>query len=755
LVTADNKVQAQGVKRHLADFSNKDAALVNAAKVMLERGHEMMHFVDIFRALGESIRRRVTIDEMLHPVLGLAGTLLSADRGDFIGPGPHAKKSVVRAQWGPPAKGLNIGDVVPRPSFMDDLLKSRRYHAIGPDTSRLRHYHVVDKRTRSELAFKFQTPQGKLFLFNLESFRPNFFEDEDARLLALILPYVQARVAQAEGRETVALYKDLIVDHLQEMVFVKDVEGRFVFVCQRLAKFLGAKNPTEVVGKTDRDFFKKHPEMVAAFLKQDRRVMKSGQPSGWFHEPCQPDCQPVPWQINTLKAPVFASDGIAGLMALGGGTPVAAVDSECGRKVVGVIGIFHDVSREAHLKQAQSLARAGCIVWHKKTDLVDVSNSIWDIFEVPARDRLIDPTVPVGLLLNCLIRRIERADQGRLIDGYIDLLRKVNARGKSRRYKAIRLTPPVSFKLAAKPRWLRLSYENRIETEGDPDTQVVIVVVQDVTELEVTIRDLRAARDRLIRANQSLVLGALSRASLHDARRPIDQLPPAVDNMTASLRELDGLTPVEQKRRIEVEIETLEMLKKECIMARDNIEHLRELSKDEKRIRVEKVDLIELLKECEWVEGPDLRQQSITVRHRIHNGERRQIRTFGVRGDKLALRVAFGNLVRNAILSGCPEGSAKRITITVGYDRGRKGMVVQIRDSGPGFSAEIIQHIKEPFSVAISPKGMGFGLLIAKTLFSLMQGEFEPLPGPGARCRIFLPQFDGVSQPTAGKEASI
>ncbi len=67
-----------------------------------------------------------------------------------------------------------------------------------------------------------------------------------------------------------------LIDHLPDLVFVKDRDGRFVMANRAIARFLGVAGPADVVGRTDDDFFS--PELAAHFIDDDRRVMETGSP---------------------------------------------------------------------------------------------------------------------------------------------------------------------------------------------------------------------------------------------------------------------------------------------------------------------------------------------------------------------------------------------------------------------------------------------------------------------------------------------
>lgn len=61
----------------------------------------------------------------------------------------------------------------------------------------------------------------------------------------------------------------------QVYMYVKDVESRFVRANQVVCDVVGAKNESELVGKTDFDFFP--PAIATQYVAEDRHVMSSGE----------------------------------------------------------------------------------------------------------------------------------------------------------------------------------------------------------------------------------------------------------------------------------------------------------------------------------------------------------------------------------------------------------------------------------------------------------------------------------------------
>ena len=66
-----------------------------------------------------------------------------------------------------------------------------------------------------------------------------------------------------------------LYDHLPAVYFfIKDAQGRFIYVNTALKKVLG-KRDSEIIGKTDDDFFS--PELADSYRAEDREVMAAGQ----------------------------------------------------------------------------------------------------------------------------------------------------------------------------------------------------------------------------------------------------------------------------------------------------------------------------------------------------------------------------------------------------------------------------------------------------------------------------------------------
>lgn len=127
-----------------------------------------------------------------------------------------------------------------------------------------------------------------------------------------------------------------LMNNIPDQIFFKDLQSRFIQVNAGLADVLGVQSPSDAVGKTDFDFFRK--EDATAFRADDEAVMASGKTLVDRVEQAQVKGA-AKW-MSTTKAPVFDATG----------------------KVVGLVGISRDITErkkvEAELEYERDLLNA-------------------------------------------------------------------------------------------------------------------------------------------------------------------------------------------------------------------------------------------------------------------------------------------------------------------------------------------------------------------------------------------------------------
>jgi methyl-accepting chemotaxis protein len=106
-----------------------------------------------------------------------------------------------------------------------------------------------------------------------------------------------------------------LIDNLPDLIYVKDVEGRFLLANLAVTRVMGAKSPGELLGKNDFDFHAR--ELAARYHEDEQAVIRSGKPLQAREEECRDPAGNLMY-LETTKLPLRdASGGVAGLVGIG------------------------------------------------------------------------------------------------------------------------------------------------------------------------------------------------------------------------------------------------------------------------------------------------------------------------------------------------------------------------------------------------------------------------------------------------------
>ncbi len=182
-----------------------------------------------------------------------------------------------------------------------------------------------------------------------------------------------------------------LLDALMDIsVFLKDRQGRFVYVNPRGCEYCGVRLASEVLGKTDYDFFPR--ERAERYRADDCRVMKDGQPSLNRVEP-EPNGQGSPRLVVTSKWPLRDRRG----------------------RVIGLIGCSREVSGAASASLGVGrVARAVALFRERLGEKITVAQVAREVgISVNQLERLFRKTLGEPPQHSLLRIRTERA--GRLL----------------------------------------------------------------------------------------------------------------------------------------------------------------------------------------------------------------------------------------------------------------------------------------------------------------------------------------------------
>ena len=105
-----------------------------------------------------------------------------------------------------------------------------------------------------------------------------------------------------------------LINNLPDGVYLKDRESRFILANRAVAEIVGFRDPKDLIGKTDYDFYQR--EMADGFRAGEREVMEEVRPIFNKLEPPAEPGKPPKWVLTT-KVPIIDQAGkVRGLVGL-------------------------------------------------------------------------------------------------------------------------------------------------------------------------------------------------------------------------------------------------------------------------------------------------------------------------------------------------------------------------------------------------------------------------------------------------------
>ncbi len=227
--------------------------------------------------------------------------------------------------------------------------------------------------------------------------------------------------------------------------------------------------------------------------------------------------------------------------------------------------------------------------------------------------------------------------------------------------------------------------------------------------------ELEAKNRQLARKNRLADLGQMASHVAHEVR---NSLVPITLYLSLLRRHFDGQsTPLNILDKMESGFTALEV----------TVNDLLQFTSDRDPSR-RSLNLLVLVRDvCDSL-APQLKAQSITTEIDIPSD-------MTVVADGDMLRRAVVNLVLNA-LDAMPDGGELTVTGWIGP----QGLELEIADSGPGLSEDVLEHLFEPF-YSTKSNGTGLGLTIVDRIAEAHGGQVraDNCPQGGAAFTILIP----------------
>jgi PAS domain S-box-containing protein len=245
------------------------------------------------------------------------------------------------------------------------------------------------------------------------------------------------------------------------------------------------------------------------------------------------------------------------------------------------------------------------------------------------------------------------------------------------------------------------------ETEG-------VAFVLDLTERKraeaealESERRYREMQTEVAHANRVATMGQLTASIAHEVSQPIAA---AVSNAQAALRWLGARPPELEEVR-----QTLERIVKDTNHAGDVIGRIRELIKKAPP-RKDPVDLNEVIREVIELTRSETEKNGTSAQAALWEGLPL------VKGDRIQLQQVVLNLIVNAVqaMGAVAEGPRELFITTVQAEP--NGVLVAVKDSGPGLAPASLKHLFAPFYTT-KPGGLGLGLSICRSIIEAHGGQ--------------------------------
>jgi two-component system, LuxR family, sensor kinase FixL len=246
-----------------------------------------------------------------------------------------------------------------------------------------------------------------------------------------------------------------------------------------------------------------------------------------------------------------------------------------------------------------------------------------------------------------------------------------------------------------------------LQLDDHGKTIAVLETNNDITERKLAEEALHKAQTELAHVTRVATLGEMSASIAHEINQPLGAV---VNNASACLRWLAGQTPnLEEARKSAASIV------RDGHRAGEIIGRIRALAKKAPP-RKDWLDINETILEVIALARSEARNSRVSLQTQLSKDVPL------ILGDRIQIQQVILNLIINAIeaMSGTSDGP-RELEVGSGKHEPR-GVLVTVRDSGPGLDTKDLDHLFTAFYTT-KPQGMGMGLAISRSIIEAHGGR--------------------------------
>ena len=293
--------------------------------------------------------------------------------------------------------------------------------------------------------------------------------------------------------------------------------------------------------------------------------------------------------------------------------------------------------------------------------------------------------------------------------------------------RALAADKPVLYEYTLPtPEGVRAFEASIVSCDGDK----VLSIVRDITERKRAEEALREAQGKLARMSRVTALGELAASIAHEVNQPLASI---VGNADICLTWLSAATPNTKQLR-----EAVSDIHADGLRASEVLRRIRTLVRNGTAQRA-RLDINEVVEEVAALLSGTAAARRVRVQKRLCGGPP------SVLGDRVQLQQLLLNLLMNAMDAvSAVEEARRELVVETGADGGGGGVLVAVRDRGPGLSPADAEKVFGAFYTT-KPEGMGMGLSISRSIIRAHGGRLwaEANDGGGACFCFTLPRGEG------------
>ena len=228
--------------------------------------------------------------------------------------------------------------------------------------------------------------------------------------------------------------------------------------------------------------------------------------------------------------------------------------------------------------------------------------------------------------------------------------------------------------------------------------------VIDITDRKLAEETLRKTQAELAHVARVVTVGELTASIAHEINQPLGAL---VNNAGACLGWLDAGNLEEARNSVTLVMDDAQR-------ASEIITRIRTLVKKAPPQK-DWLDINQIIREVIALGQSEVQRNHVALETQLSDDMPL------VFADRIQLQQVMLNLMMNAIEAMTQAATPRELLISSGADDS-KGVVVVVRDSGPGLDSKSLERLFEPFYTT-KPQGMGMGLAICRSMIEAHGGR--------------------------------